>query len=57
MKGWTDQEIVEMMIFIDSDGFNRGLSIKYHSSKWWALESILRERHGENWNEVLGRTA
>jgi len=57
MKDWTSAEIVELMIYIDSEGFSKGLNSKWHSPRWYALESILRERHGENWGEVLSRTA
>ena len=56
-RDMTDSEIVEEMNFIDSEGFTKGLNIKWHSPRWWALESILRERHGENWGEVLSATA
>ncbi len=57
MRDWADRDIVEMMIYIDSEGFTKGLNIKWHSPKWYALESILRERHGENWNQILSETA
>jgi len=57
MKNWTDWEIIEEMNFIDSEGYTKGLSIRWHSPRWYALESILRERHGENWGEILSATA
>lgn len=57
MKDWTSAEIVELMIYIDSEGFSKGLNSKWHSPRWYALESVLRERHGANWSEVLSATA
>lgn len=56
-RDWTDREIVEMMVYIDSEAFTKGLNLRWHSPRWWALESILRERHGANWGEVLSVTA
>ena len=57
MADWTSAEIVELMIYSDSEGFSKGLNSKWHSPKWYALESVLRERHGANWSEVLSATA
>lgn len=52
----TDGEIVDLMIGTDTEMFTRPLSDRFHSAKWWALESILRERHGTNWFSVLSET-
>ena len=50
-------EIIEMMLYIDSEGFTKPLNGKYHSPRYWSLEAILRERHGSNWFEKLNATA
>ncbi|MBQ7536294.1 MAG: hypothetical protein IJT43_11855 [Stomatobaculum sp.] len=53
----TDIEIVELMNSIDSDNYSTGLNDRFHSPRWWALESILRERHGNDWSTALSVTA
>lgn len=54
-SSWTDEELVEEMLFWDTEGYAKPLRITWHCAKWYAIESILRRRHGDNWNEVLSR--
>ena len=57
MKDWTDLEIIEEMNFIDSEGYTKPLNIRWHSPRWYALASILAERYGANWQDIVGTTA
>ena len=53
MQNWTDAEIIEEMVFIDSNGYTAKHLALYHSPRWWALWSEMAKRHGKDWMETL----